>query len=79
MSALTYPIVGIPVQPDQPLPLRLEVSTRANNQDIRYQVSLFLRALANTKAKPVEDRLGYSRSQVRLTHNTGCTLQQLIE
>ena len=59
MPASTYPIVGIPVQPDQPLPLRQEISTWANNDDNRYQVSLFLRALAKIKAKPVEDKLGY--------------------
>ena len=59
MPAPTYPIVGIPVQPDQPLPLRQEISTWVNNDDNRYQVSLFLRALAKLMAKPVEDKLGY--------------------
>ncbi|KAK4696632.1 hypothetical protein P7C71_g1311, partial [Lecanoromycetidae sp. Uapishka_2] len=59
MSSPTYPIVGIPIQHGQPLPLRQEITAWQNDDDNRYQVSLFLRALTNFKAKAVEDPLGY--------------------
>lgn len=56
---LTYPIVGIKVDGGRPLPLRQEISAWANNVDNRYQVSLFLRALAKLQAEPVDKKLGY--------------------
>lgn len=70
MPTSTYPIVGIPTQTGQPLPLRQEITAWANNDDNRYQVSLFLRALANLKAKPVEEQLGFFQIAGQLDHNT---------
>ena len=59
MSNETYPIVGIPVQDGQPLPLRQEITAWANNEGNDYQLSLFLRSLAKLKDKPVEEKLGF--------------------
>ena len=60
MSSPTYPIVGIPVQPSQKkIPIRQEITAWVNNSDNRYQVSLFLRALAQIQNLPVTEKLGW--------------------
>ena len=59
MPAPSYAITGVPIKAGQSLPLRYEITAWANSEDNRYQVSLFLRALAELKAKPVEEQLGY--------------------
>lgn len=58
MSSSTYPIKGIPLS-SQTLPLRQEITAWEKDQKNKYQVSLFLRALAAVQAKPVEEQLGF--------------------
>ena len=59
MSEKSYPISGIPITPGKPLPLRHEITAWVNDAKNEYQVSLFLRAIAQVKARSVEDYLGY--------------------
>lgn len=79
MSLPTYPIVGIPIQPNKPLPLRQEITAWANNHDNCYQVSLFLRALATVKARAVEDRFGFFQLAGQLDANPKRTGRKLTE
>ena len=58
-QAKTYPIVGIPVEHGHSLPLRQEITAWAQDASNEYQVSLFLRAIANLQTKSIEDQLGY--------------------
>ena len=59
MPSPTYPITGILIQNGQPLPLRRQITAWATDHDNCHQVSLYLRALAELKSKPVEEKLGY--------------------
>jgi hypothetical protein len=59
MSGGTYPITGIPLV-GGPIPLRKEVTAWYNDyDDNKYQISLFMQALAILKERPVEDMLSF--------------------
>ena len=59
MDPLTFPIVGIPTIPGQPLPLRQEIGAWAEDPNNAHQLSLFLRAVSKIKSMPVEAKLGF--------------------
>jgi hypothetical protein len=60
MSHETYPITGIPRVPGQPLPLRKEITAWYNDsENNKFQISLFMQALARFKGIAVEERLSY--------------------
>lgn len=68
MADETYPITGIPLVLGQPFPLRQEITAWFNNDANKYQVSLFLQALAEFKKKDIEDKLSYFQVAGTSTH-----------
>jgi hypothetical protein len=61
MSALTYPITGIPLIPGEPLPTRKEISLWYSDSANKYQVSLFMHAMITFKSTPIEELLSFFR------------------
>ena len=59
MAEETYPIEGIPVVPGQDIPVRREITDWYEDENSKYQVSLFLQSLTILMKKPVEERLSY--------------------
>ena len=59
MAEETYPIKGIPVVPGQNIPVRREITDWYEDENSKYQVSLFLQSLNILMKKPVEERLSY--------------------
>ena len=55
----TYPIKGIPLVPDQAIPLRREITAWSDDAKNKKQKSLFIQSLAKLQAKPIEERLSY--------------------
>jgi tyrosinase len=58
MSQQTYPITGIPVS-GGPLPVRKEISSWYADKNNEHQVSLFIQALMELQATPIENQLSY--------------------
>ena len=59
MAEETYPIKGIPLIPGQDIPVRREITDWYEDENSRYQVSLFIQSLTILMTKPIEERLSY--------------------